>query len=398
MGIKNKFLQYADKKNRLIFFFTFLFFSFYYFVILYTKVATDIQAHIMVSYDFVNAKGPLTPNFLYFILVAILAGFSKYKFLYYVASILLLAFALAIKYLVNVFYIQQINIDNVLDKRKTPLLAIGLLFIFCLPGVDFFTDNVYYLGQSVPTVWHNSTVIFLMPFAIILFFKVYDLFENGITKKKWITAALLILLNALLKPSFLFTIIPAMALWAFFNGPKKFDKPKLAIYLLCTFGLTIILAEYVLIYMVNKTASGLPPAKNSGISIEPFGVWKFYSSSIPIAFVTSFLFPILFFILTKGSIIKDKLVKFTVINWVLGLVIFILLIEGGEGKYDCNFGWQMITANYLLFFVLSVKLLLLIAKKTISPAVAKVLFSTMLLHIIWGVVYFLKILIVKKYN
>lgn len=396
MGVKKIFLKYGDAKSWMIASVLFLLFCVYYFVILYTRVATDIQEHIMVSYNFVTANGPLTPNFLYFILVAALAGFSKYKSLYYFSSILLLAFAVALKYVANVFYIHTVDTDKLLTNNKIILLSIALLFVFCLPGADFFKNDNYYLGQSAPNVWHNSTVIFLFPFAIMLFFETYNLL-TGFTTRKWAAVALLIIVNALIKPSFLFTIIPLMATWTFFNGKTTSSKSKLSIYFLCAIGTAVILVEYFLIYILNKPLSGSNHGQNSSVSIEPFAVWEYYSSSILISVITSFLFPILFFILTKGSIIKDKLVKFATINWLAGLLLFVFFIEGGKAKYHGNFGWQMIIGNYLLFFILAIKLLLLSATRKLAVFKIKILIMVLLLHIVWGLVYFFKVVILKSY-
>jgi len=49
------------------------------------------------------------------------------------------------------------------------MVSFTLLFVFSLPSVQVFTNKFYYLGQFTPNVWHNSTTIFLMPFALLLF-------------------------------------------------------------------------------------------------------------------------------------------------------------------------------------------------------------------------------------
>ena len=389
-------LKFADKKNWLTASIIFVLFCIYYTIILYTRVSTDIQAHAFVSYSFVNENGPVTPNFLYFFLVAMFAGFSKYKFLYYASTTLLLAFALSLKYIVNVFYLNKIDEKNKLPKNKIIFLSVSLLFIFSLPGLDFFKNNFYYLGQTPPNVWHNSTVIFLSPFAIILFFEAYSLL-TVVTKKKWLIVVFLIILNALIKPSFLFTIIPALFVWVFFEKKERLSKSKLAIIFLCGIGLIIILLQYFLIYILKKPSNDLSHSHSSSVSIEPFAVWKFYSSSIPIAAITSFFFPILSFILAGKILLKDNLVKFATINWLIGVLIFILFVETGASKYDGNFGWQMIIGNYLLFFILSVKFLLLSGSGEITSVKSKILYTTLLLHIVWGLIYFFKIIILKNY-
>ena len=202
----------------------FLFFSIYYFIILYNRVSTDIQAHAAMAYSFAVDHDKLTPNFLYFFLVALLSGFTKYYPVYYVASIVLLCAAIAIKFLLNNFYLKKYAAPG--DNKALPFaLSFMMLFVFALPGLNFFHVKDFYLGQLVPNVWHNSTVIFLMPFAMLLFFKSYELlFSNNQNTdgKNIIQITVLVIINALIKPSFLFTLLPSVFIFYWYN--KFFNK------------------------------------------------------------------------------------------------------------------------------------------------------------------------------
>jgi hypothetical protein len=88
----------------------FLLFAVYYFIILYCRVSTDIQPHAAIARSFAVNHDKLTPNFLYFFLVALLSGFTAYYPMYYVASIILLSAAITAKYLLNFFYIKRRDI------------------------------------------------------------------------------------------------------------------------------------------------------------------------------------------------------------------------------------------------------------------------------------------------
>ena len=143
-------------------------FLIYYSLILYLRIGTDVQVHANMAYIFFNADGYISPNFLYYFLVALLAGFSKYKIAYYISAVILISGAITFKFIVNAYYLKKYLQQKTIT---TVLLAIMLLFIFCLPGINFFKDKNFYLGQLAPNVWHNSTVIFLAPFSIILFFE-----------------------------------------------------------------------------------------------------------------------------------------------------------------------------------------------------------------------------------
>jgi hypothetical protein len=370
------------------------FFSAYYFLLLYNRIETDVQAHLIISYKFVNEAGPLTPNFLYFILVALFAGFSKYKVWYYLSSVLIIAVSLAAKFLLNYSYAEKCLVDNEVEKNKILLFSIGMLFVFCLPGADFFLHKNFFLGLLAPNVWHNSTIIFLFPFAIALFFETYFfLYSSGIFKRnKVIALGLLIILNILIKPSFLFTIIPAVFLCLIFEKTKT---AKLTTVILYGGGLLLIILQYFIIYK-TKNPEGCNNCSESVI-IEPFAVWRHYASNIPVSFLSSFLFPLLFLFLSKGQILKDRLVRFAVVNWLVGILIYILFAESGERKFHGNFSWQMVTGNYLLFFVFGLSLWNKQIVSKISKASKITLQFLMYLHILWGAGYFIKIILFRKY-
>ncbi len=122
----------------------FVVFIAYYFLILYLRIGTDVQVHADMSLNFFKGNGNITPNFLYYFLVGLLAGFSKYKWAYYISSVILLSGAIVFKFLVNVHYLRKFT---ALNTFIITTMAIMLLFVFSLPGVNFFENKDFYLGQ-----------------------------------------------------------------------------------------------------------------------------------------------------------------------------------------------------------------------------------------------------------
>src|SRR5450432_3563056 len=130
--------HYFTGSNRIYFLTAVILFAIflaYYFLVLYLKIGTDVQVHADMAFNFFKAGGSITPNFLYYFLVALLAGFGKYKMAYYASSVILLSGAVVCKFLVNVFYLKQFTS---LPPPVVAALAIMMLFIFSLPGVNFF--------------------------------------------------------------------------------------------------------------------------------------------------------------------------------------------------------------------------------------------------------------------
>ena len=79
-------------------------------------------------------------------------------------SILFLSVFVAFKGIVSFFILNK----EVKNKKLAAALCIFLTFI--TPIVTVFNFPRIYLGQISPNVWHNPTIIFSMPFNILLFY------------------------------------------------------------------------------------------------------------------------------------------------------------------------------------------------------------------------------------
>lgn len=372
----------------------------YYSVLLYKQISSDIQTHAAVAHAFVINNDKLTANFLYFILIALLTGFSANYHFYYAASVLLLAAALGVKFGLNVKYIDRYAPTK---KRHIVYIAsLAMLFVFALPNISFLQVKDFYLGQLAPNVWHNSTVIFLMPFAILLFFKSYQLLFNGgaIQKKDIIGILVLIILNALIKPSFLFTLLPSVFLFIavrFLNGSERRNTVvKLLPY---AAGILFIAVEYYVIYRLNYiSAVANTTGADSGVVLAPFEVWGHFSKNIPVAFLSSLFFPVLYFILYGKRLLKNRMVCFAAVNFIIGIAEWSLLAEEGVRKFHGNFYWQVVTSAYLLFLTLVIDFLQHSKEFKLTNWKHQLLAAAFALHFLWGIFYWVKIIIFRGYN
>jgi hypothetical protein len=394
------FLQQRAKGINLVILFTsFFIFLGYYLLLLFRHTNSDIQAHAQIAYSYAVNNDKLFPNFLYFFLVAMLAGFSKNIYLYYGASVFLISLALCFKFFLSQYYLRKYSLP---EKNKPGYLlpAIAMMFAFALPGVNFFQSNEYYLGQLPPNVWHNSTVIFLMPFTILLFFKSYNLlFSDTINKqeRQW-QIFLLIVVNALIKPSFLFTLIPSVFFFfVWFNLFSKTNKKKMRLLLPFAAGLAFIAIEYYLIFTRGHISNVVSSSLKSSVIIEPFLVWKNYSPNMLIALITSCFFPLVYVLISKGKVLKNTMVQFAGINYIAALGIWILFAEEGVRKFDANFCWQVIVASYLLFFSFLLHFFNENKLHSLNGSKQYVVGGAFLLHFIWGIVYWMKIIIFRGY-
>lgn len=260
-----KYLHILSSKRKNIFLaasIIFIIFFVYFYLIIDNGIKTDIQMHASMAHSFATHQDRLTPNFLYYFLVALASGYSKNYPTYYWASIFLVSAAVTAKFCLNHSYISKYaNIQPhwTIDWG----LSFAMLFLIPLPGWDFFFSQHFYLGQLTPNVWHNSTTIFVMPFAMLLFFQSHEqLFSKSAqhSKSLLIYITLLIVINALIKPSFLFTLLPSVFIFFCINNFSGYAKTKPVQLLPYLFGIIFIAAEYYIIFKLNYASSVAEPA------------------------------------------------------------------------------------------------------------------------------------------
>jgi len=162
-------------------------------------------------------------------------------------------------------------------------------------------------------------------------------------------------------------------------------------------GLLFIAIEYYLIYNLGHISKIVNSDKEAGVAIEPFVVWSNYSPNTLVAFLTSCFFPIVYCIVSKGAIFKEKMVQFATVNYIMGLSIWILFAEQGYRKFDANFCWQLIVASYLLFLSFLIQFVNDCRQRNIGINKQYIIGGAFLLHFIWGLVYWVKIIIFRGY-
>lgn len=377
----------------------FVFFTGYYVLLLFRHTSSDIQAHAGIAYAYAVNGDKLFPNFLYFFLVAMFAGFSKNMHMYYAAAVLLISVAIAAKYYLSARMIQRYCSISNNEPLRYVVPSLMLLFVFALPGINFFENNQFYYGLLPPNVWHNSTVIFLAPFSILLFFKSFQLFfTNAVADKKLlIQVFILVLLNAFIKPSFLFTIIPAVFIVAVFNAFSKKSITGFRALLPYIAGLVAVALQYYLIFRQNHISGVVDGGTASEVVVAPFEVWKYYSPNIAVSFIASFFFPLVYIVVSKGQVLKNTMVQFALLNYTGGIAVWVLFAEEGFRKYDANFCWQAIIGAYLLYLCLLIQFINDRKAGSMNKLQLLVTGGSFMLHFLWGIVYWAKIIIFKSY-
>jgi len=364
-------------------------------------VPTDIIAHINHALKINSNESSYPANFLFYFLLNLFSGFSNNEPLIYSVTIVLLSLATLAKYIISKKIILGLILKDKIETHynKTCLIALGLFFCFAIPDpFSLFVLKKMYLAKFAPMVWHNSTTIFLFPFAILLFWKQIKFLDLSyeVRFKDVFLINILVVMNLAIKPSFIFTYAPV----TFFLLLSRFrvDTIKnviLSLTPIFTSGL-FILVQYYLLFNLQQ---GSIQEESSGILIStPFEALSHWVPLwfIPISLFLSFSLPIFSMIIFK-EIIKYRPFYYSLSLTIVGLIISAFIMESGPRMYHCNFMWQNVICSYLLLLStvsFLVPKFLNKDQKSKKMVLLKVLF---LVHSLAGILYLIKIFFTRNY-
>ena len=266
-----------DNKYILVILFLLLFAVFYLLLKVIPADYNDMHDHAAFARDMCIGKIPYTGNFLVYLLVNVFSFFTAGVKATELSLCGLLAFAGTYRYYLVFDKISTELIADSPPKTNQPLnpltnrlsaqvASLAMLFVFVIPIPGYFTDDRYmYIGSFTPNVWHNSTILFLFPFAMLLFEQSWKQLQTfNIKRNGWIL--LLITLNLFIKPSFFFVFIcvyPLMLLYKYKFG-KMFWLSLIPVFL----GGVLLIFQYIIIYKINTQVI----KDTSSVIFMPF--WK----------------------------------------------------------------------------------------------------------------------------
>jgi len=232
-----------------------------------------------------------------------------------------------------------------LDPRFLFLLAFSFLFLspIYLPIID---GPFWYLGKFTQTIWHNSTLICVFPFCVLLVWKTFDWFKSGKLKDMGVMF-LLGFVIVLIKPSFLFCYIPALPIFILIRD-LKISKRLLQATGLVLILFAILMVEKHLIFTWDPVLDRMyTPQEKSQVVINPLKVWLKFSHEPLFDFLSSFPLLFGFLILWRKRAFESPLFVFSLLLLFFALLVYLLLAETGFREFHGNFYWQIPIALFL---------------------------------------------------
>jgi hypothetical protein len=278
------------------------------------------------------------------------------------------------------------------------ILTISLFFVSMLlppghyqPGVDHYYANVF-TGNP----FQNATYLAARPFMIVTFaafLRLLPRYEQGWSKlwKKEACFGLFLLLATMTKPSFTLVFVTSAGLLMAYRllrsgGRNLLPTLELTLFFLPTFA--HLLYQYQGVFVPS-------PGEVGGIGFGFAAVW--HSGNLPAAIGKAIAFPILVLVLHLKQVKQNAALRFSWLQYFVGLFMLLFFYEKGFRKFDMNFSWGYMCGIFLLFMESFLLLLHESAEILRRPHSIKALFLPALQwlvfgwHLVCGVVYFLGI-------
>lgn len=256
-------------------------------------------------------------------------------------------------FVINYFFIKRMFSSSKVDfpQHTIKLLAISLVFV-CSTYIPFIYPKFYNLYTLVTQPWHNTTYLFMRPFATSVMYMYYTTFRNytdHIKFKQYAVFTALMFIMISIKPSVIVVFAPYLFVICCIDLVKTKGKsfvPALKLGLCILVAIIPLINQYYLLY--GKSSSDaliLSFSRLSDIKSVKNGI---------ISIIAGLTFPA-FVSLSMAKSDKNK-VGLRLINsaWHLFIIAYLqrlLIQETGSRANDGNLAWGMFYFAYFLYMV-----------------------------------------------
>ena len=206
---------------------------------------------------------------------------------------------------------------------------------------------------------------------------------------------MLSLIIMLIKPSYLMNFVIAYPLYVLIFIKNKGVILK-GFLLVLIIGILLFL-QFIYVYYFLR--DNLIQYQNVRIIISPLSAWKRISSNVTLSGLSWFLLPLSIFIFYFKQLINKKLNMFAFLNFIIGLVFFILLEEIFEHNNavvgSVNFIWQLIISLYILSVISIAYVSIIIKRRCYLKMMDLIIFLVFLYYALGGGIYLFNTLFSK---
>ena len=284
------------------------------------------------------------------------------------------------------------------DTTVAIVAAVAACLVFPAPA-NTFVDNSFshYLGLLPPNVYHNSTLVGSMPFAIAALGLAlrqlrghHSFWADGLL-------GLVLAVGALFKPSFAFAFLPAYGICRLLHGRQQLLRHLAGMLLVSVPVVLVIIGQTWWIAEHPEVSIG---GKSTFAFAMPAG-WKMFLPELTagqsfMLGLSSFALPLLAYGLRPGWLAKPAH-QLLLLSTVFATVQFLLVYEAGDRAGHGNFTWQVIAINHWLYWAVLLDALQWQARTKSERTKQVVLVAAIATSIVSGIVYMSEIGLTGSY-
>lgn len=264
------------------------------------------------------------------------------------------------------------------DVGVAAALTSGVLGVVMALYVPWYNPYQHEGQFSINPIF-NPTHLAVKPFGIICFMLAVDLilmykgekqiYFEKIQKSRWlfILFAANLLLSVFTKPTFMFMLLPAGAVYLLIDlgialvrkdgSWKKVWGFMWRIACASVPAVLYLLLEYAMFYLWGGTSA------DASVAIYPFlTAWHLYSPDVPRSLRLAMAFPAWMVITNLKYYFKSVEGRLALIGYAVGTMEFSFLVETGFRLSHLNFSWEMMSGMLLLWIISAAKLIGLTAE------------------------------------
>lgn len=313
----------------------------------HATTGSDIPAHARLVSEVMATNHPFSYS-AWYPLISLVTGGSADHDSILTASIATLTVVTTTKVLLCYFAALH------LTGSPAGATAVAILTFAAMPVLNPLAPRDIYLGQIAPNVWHNSTLIFALPLALVAFLSGVA-FYRRLTWTSGAIHGLLLFLSTAAKPNYTLALglvlggLVIVQLVRSRRGPVE-SAGLLAVAFLPS--VALLAYQYFATYALGS-------AVKTTLVFAPFETWRLFSENIPLSLLLSLLGPAVTLAALSRERRRGPLV---VISWsalaiaLVQLSLFGELTPEGDLSGHGNHFWGAYAAIFIVFFVSGVAL------------------------------------------
>lgn len=253
-------------------------------------------------------------------------------------------------WIISSLYVRRFHIGAACPE----LIACALLFLCScflpIEGIGF------YIGGLVTQPWHNITFFGMRLLSVATMFGFMSVLSKPdahLSLSEWLSIATLLMLTTAVKPNFLITFAPTVAIFIMMVLIHQIRaKESLSKELKKAFVMgSVILPALAILWLQSRVLykPSISGEETSGIALTIIGS-KFFSkgpviASIKLARVLTF--PAIAYWVNRDNVHRTD--KFNYLHFAISILVIIVFTETGKRANHGNFYWCVYNAGYLLF-------------------------------------------------